>query len=169
MDICFHQVSFVEVVAVVEAEKHFPHKTPKRWSLIAEYMMKMNDALKKERGVVCGEPTMLLGSGARTVTFCCCAEHCKQLWCDSDVELQPCSEVCRSARINLCSDPSLSAFKPVVLLPKVICCGHSVSIKYNLHCKSIEGNICEGCDCEIVFFIIGTEHLTQLFTPQRVR
>ena len=52
-------MSFVEEVAVVEAEKHFPHKTQKRWSLIAEYMMKMNHALKKERGVVCGEPTML--------------------------------------------------------------------------------------------------------------
>ena len=71
MDICF-QVSFVEVVAVVEAEKHFPHKTPKRWSLIAEYTMKMNDAVKKERGVVCRESTTL----------------------------QPCSEVFRSARIN---------------------------------------------------------------------
>ena len=129
MDICF-QVSFVEVVAVVEAEKHFPHKTPKRWSLIAEYTMKMNDALKKERGVVCGEPTMLLGSGARTVKFCCCAEHCKQLCVilmSSYNHVLKCADQQGSI---LFSDPSLSAFKTVVLLPKkVICCGHSVSIK----------------------------------------
>ena len=129
MDICF-QVSFVEVVAVVEAEKHFPHKTPKRWLLIAEYTMKMNDALKKERCVVCGEPRMLLGSGARTVKFCCCAEHCKQLCAILMLSYNHVLKCADQQGSILFSDPLLSAFKPVVLLPKkVICCGHSVSIK----------------------------------------
>lgn len=124
------QVSFIEVVAVVEAEEHFPPKTPKRWHLIAEYTGKMNDALKEERGALFGEPTMLLGSAASTVKFDCCAEHCKQLCAILSSSYKDVLRCAKQQASILFSDASLSAFKPVVLLPKKLnCCGHPVSIK----------------------------------------
>ena len=60
---------------------------------------------------MCGRTDVI--SAARTVKFSCCADVLK------------CADQQGSI---LFSDPLLSGFKQVVLLLKVICCGHPVSI-----------------------------------------
>lgn len=65
---------FTAVAVVVEAEKHFHPKTPKRWTLVMEYTKQMNDG---EKGALSAEATVGLSSAVTTAKFECYAEHCE--------------------------------------------------------------------------------------------
>ena len=61
-------ISFIETAALVYAEKHFPIKTPMRWQLIAEYVLKCIPALSgksHEAGLAAAPiPLMVLGNAS---------------------------------------------------------------------------------------------------------
>ena len=129
-------ISFVETAALVHAEKHFPMKTPMRWQLIAEYVLKCIPVLSGKPDAspdtAAPIPLMVLGNASSSTI----------------ARFQPTSEMCRNAFSIissshpelLCyaqhqadvafSDPSLSPFKPIILLPHVLhCCQKPVYIK----------------------------------------
>lgn len=76
---CF-QVGYTSVAALLNAEKHFPPKTPKRWSLIAEYVKKASEEVCGSGTVSAEEPIMILGSAKEPTMFQYKADHCKQLF-----------------------------------------------------------------------------------------
>ena len=129
-------ISFVERAALVHAEKHFPMKTQMRWQLIAEYVLKCIPVLSGKPNAspdtAATIPLMVLGNTSSSTI----------------ARFQPSSEMCRNAFSIissshpelLCyaqhqadvafSDPSLSPFKPIILLPHVLhCCQKPVYIK----------------------------------------
>ena len=124
---CF-EVPFTAVAALVDAEKHFPPKTPKRWDLIAEYVRKSNEALKGSTPTVTAEPAMVLGNAAVTPTkFLFSNDHCKLLFAILNTTYKHLLGYADQQAAIIFSDPT---FKPVILLPrKLTCCGRPVYIK----------------------------------------
>ena len=141
------EVSFTNVAALVNAEKHFPPKTPKCWNLIAECVQKLSGA--QGSSAKCGsglsgtlttqrsaakvkEATIILGQVQRGIPkkFNCSADHCKQLFKLLSSSYKDILSLAEDYETVIFSDPSASAFKPLILLPTVqSCCGHPISIK----------------------------------------
>ena len=95
------EASFTNVAALVNAEKHFSPRTPKRWNLIVQ---KLSAASNK-----C--------SGASETVESDGSNYGSKLLSSSYIEF--------SRRLAVFSDPSVSAFKPLILLPTVqSCCAH---------------------------------------------
>ena len=121
------KISFVQTAALVHAEKHFPLKTPLRWHLIAEFVAKCVPVVSKATA-----PLLILGvqSSAKPTVFHCTPDMCKNsfgLISTCHPELLSYAEYQASVAF---SDPSLSAFKPVVLLPHMLnCCAKAVYLK----------------------------------------
>lgn len=121
------QVSFTSVAALIKAEKQFLQKTPKRWELIAEYVKKSTDVGSMENA---HEPHMILGFSKSLIEFHCSADHCKQLFYVLSASYKHILDYVDQLEEMLFSDSLLAAFKPVILLPRILtCCGHPVSIK----------------------------------------
>lgn len=121
------EVSFTQLAALLNGERCFPVKTPKRWQLIAEYVQKaVSDEEKTGNGAI-----MVIGCSKKTTTFQLTADHCKQLYSIVNASYKAmlnCTELQKDS--ILFTDPSDSAFKPIVLLPRTLsCCGHAVFIK----------------------------------------
>ena len=84
------EVTFFNVTALVNAEKHFPPRTPRRWNLIAECAQKLSatchqcsHTLSDVSAAITNEATMVLGQSTQRgtpVKFECSADHCKQLF-----------------------------------------------------------------------------------------
>ena len=86
------EASFTDVAALVNAEKHLPPRTAKRWNPIAECVQKLSAAQSSSNK--CGasetattqlkvkEATMVLGQAHRggPMKFECSADHCKHLF-----------------------------------------------------------------------------------------
>lgn len=141
------EVSFTNVAALVNAEKHFPPRTPKRWNLIAEYVQQLSAAQgsSTKSGSQAGssgttqqstakvkEATMVLGQAQRGILtkFECSADHCKQLFKLLSSSYNKILSLAEDYKTIIFSDPSTSAFKPLILLPTVqSCCGHPICIK----------------------------------------
>jgi len=139
------EVSFTNVAALVNAEKHFPPRTPKRWNLIAEYVQKLSAT--QGSSTKCGpgssettqqsaakvkEATMVLGQAQRgnPTKFECSADHCKQLFKLLSSSYNEILSLAEDYETLIFSDPSTSAFKPLILLPTVqSCCGNPICIK----------------------------------------
>ena len=127
------RISFTQTAALVHAEKHFPLKTPLRWRLIAEYVAKCVPALDSRQNASNeGMPSMVIGNpcSSSEVTFQATSEMCKTSFailssCHPDIlQYSKCQ-----AEVAF-SDPSMSAFKPIVLLPPVLrCCDKPVYLK----------------------------------------
>jgi hypothetical protein len=122
------KISFVQTAALVHAEKHFPLKTPLRWQLIAEFVAKCVPVESKATA-----PLLILGgiqSSAKPTEFQCSPNVCKNSFAlISTYHPELLSYAQYQANIVF-SDPSLSAFKPVVLLPHMLtCCGKPVYLK----------------------------------------
>ena len=141
------EVCFTIVAALVSAEKHFPPRTPKRWHLIAEYVEKLS-AGQGNRSTQCDgqagtvttqrlavkmkEATMVLGQTQRRVPmkFECSTDHCKQLFKLLSSSYRELLSLTEDFETVIFSDPSASAFKPLILLPTVqSCCVHPICIK----------------------------------------
>ena len=136
------EASFTDVAALVNAEKHFPPRIPKRWNLIAECVQKLRAAQSSSNK--CGasetattqlkvkEATMVLGQAHRggPMKFECSADHCKQLFKLLSSSYKEILSLAEDYQMTIFSDPSVSAFKPLILLPTVqSCCGHPICIK----------------------------------------
>ena len=125
------KISFVQTAALVHAEKHFPMKTPRRWQLIAEFVAKCVPAMPGSNDAA-RVPLMVLGSPSSAIPteFQCTPDMCKNsfvLISNHHPELLSYAQY--QAKVAF-SDPSLSAFKPVVFLPHVLsCCGKPVYLK----------------------------------------
>ena len=133
------------MAAVVNAEKHFPPRTPKRWYLIAECVQKLSAAQGSSKKCGSGSPgttqqlaakvkeaTMVLGQEQRGIPtkFECSADHCKQLFKLLSSSYSEILSLAADYETIIFSDPSTSAFKPLILLPTVeSCCGRPIYIK----------------------------------------
>ena len=123
-------ISFIETAALVYAEKHFPMKTPVRWQLIAEYVLKCTPVLSgkpesHEVGPATAPivPLMVLGNVSSSIHFQCTSEMCRSVFAiisNSYPELLCYAQ--HQAEVAV-SDPSMSPFKPIILLPHVLQCG----------------------------------------------
>lgn len=116
------EVGFCSVAALLNAERTFPAKTPKRWELISEYVLKSNNG---------ADPYMVLGSGKKCLVFDSSAEHCKQLFIIISSQHDNMASFLKDQESIMFSDPSLhSSFKPIIILPRILnCCGHPIVIK----------------------------------------
>lgn len=126
------KISFAETAALVHAEKHFPAKTPLRWHLIAEYVAKCVPALNSKQTELTNPPLMIIGIPSSSVQ---CLFQATPDMCKTAFGLL---STCHPQLLNYSkcqaevafSDPSLSAFKPIVLLPSILsCCGRPVLIR----------------------------------------
>lgn len=130
-------ISFIETAALVYAEKHFPIKTPMRWQLIAEYVLKCVPVLSKPVSLEAGAttapiPLLVLGrANANSLTstrFQCTPEMCRNVFTIISTSYPELLSYAHHQAEVAFSDPS---FKPVVLLPNVLnCCGKPIYIKY---------------------------------------
>ena len=131
-------ILFIETAALVYAEKHFPMKTPMRWQLIAEYVLKCipvfsgKPVSRDEVGSSTAPivPLMVLGNASSSTRFQCTSEMCRNVFAiisSSHPELLCYAQ--HQAEVAF-SDPSISPFKPIMLLPHVLqCCGKPIYIK----------------------------------------
>ncbi len=120
-------ISFTETAALVYGEKHFPVKTPRRWHLIAEYVSKCTQTISQQGCT--HTPVIFIGKEGLSpaVTFQSTAPLCKTAF---EMISSLHQELLRYSQVqadSLFADPSMSAFKPVVLLPKILhCCDKPV-------------------------------------------
>ena len=125
----FISISFIETAALVYGEKHFPAKTPRRWHLIAEYVLRNVSNFSKETT----EAHFCLGQQGSTSTlpFESTAEICKSTFSIISNYHQELLQYTKHQTEILFSDPSLSAFKPLILLPSILrCCERPVYLRY---------------------------------------
>ena len=121
------KISFVQTAALVHAEKHFPLKTSLRWQLIAEFVAKCVPVVSKATA-----PLLILGiqSSAEPTEFQCTPDMCKNSFALISTNHSELLSYAQYQANVAFSDPSLSAFKPVVLLPHMLtCCGKPVYLK----------------------------------------
>ena len=126
------KVTFNSVAALLNAEKHFPIKTPRRWQLVAEYVKKSCILVSDngEKALQIDEPSMVVGCSKSFVNFDYSAEHCKHLFNLISKSHKHMLSYQHGYESIVYVDHSLSAFKPLVLVPRILkCCGHAVTIK----------------------------------------
>ena len=127
------RISFIEATALMIGEKHFPVKTPRRWHLIAEYVAKCVAQLSEKS--VTPPTAMLIGkpgssSPQTPVPFQSTAAVCRMSFQIISTFHQEFLGYAQFQADILLSDPSLSAFKPVVLLLNTLtCCDKPVYLK----------------------------------------
>ena len=111
-------ISFVETAALVHAEKHFPMKTPMRWQLIAEYVLKCIPVLSGKLGaspdIAASIPLMVLGNASSSTT----------------ARFQPTSEMCRNAFSIISSSH-----------PELLCYAQHQASYFYLMCYTVVRNL----------------------------
>ncbi len=123
------KIPVVAIPTLITAEKHFPAKTPLKWHLVSQFVIKGcaigGDACQRLLYVTIGGD-----SSNPAVEFDGTHSHCKTahaLLCSHHAEL---IEFHKQQHSIAFSDASNSSFKPLILVPPTqTCCGKALLVR----------------------------------------